>query len=76
MYPRAVALAFLLVVAALSLALTQDAPNQSPGMTKLPEVVVTAPRQQIVQRRRAPAPTAPGGSLSADCGGLRSPNVT
>src|SRR6185437_7704043 len=64
MYPRAIALAFVFTVAPISLALTQDAPtrsgqsNQSSG-TPLPEVVVTAPRQQTVQRRHAPARPAP-----------------
>jgi iron complex outermembrane recepter protein len=61
MYPRTLALAFMLFMATLSLALTQDAPKTqnaaapSPTAAKLPEVVVSAPRQQPAQRRRAAA---------------------
>src|SRR3984885_16325345 len=51
MYTRAVALASLFVVASLSVALTQDTPKTTP----LPEVVVTAPAEKVVPRRRAPA---------------------
>ncbi len=48
---RALALASLFVVTSLSVALTQD----SPKITPLPEVVVTAPTEKVAPRRRAPA---------------------
>jgi iron complex outermembrane recepter protein len=51
MYTRAVALALLFVAASLSVALTQDTPK----ITTLPEVVVSAPSQRVVPRRRAPS---------------------
>ena len=44
MYRRTLALAFVSVLAPLSLALTQDAPRQSPNATKLPEVRLSAQR--------------------------------
>jgi iron complex outermembrane recepter protein len=59
MYPRAFALAFVLVMATLSVALTQDTPSPSPSATKLPEVVVSGPRQQPVRRRHTAARPAP-----------------
>lgn len=64
MYQRAVALAFVLVVVSFSVALTQDAPNQSSsGTTKLPEVVVSAPRQHTVKQRHRPV--RPGSAQAA-----------
>jgi iron complex outermembrane receptor protein len=51
MYTRAVALASLFVVASLTIALTQDTPK----ITPLPEVVVTAPPEKAAPRRRPPA---------------------
>jgi hypothetical protein len=54
MYTRAVALAALFVAASLSVALPQDTPK----ITTLPEVVVSAPSQRVVPRRRAPSRAA------------------
>lgn len=55
MYPRVLPLAFVLLLASLSLALTQDAPTQSSSAVKLPEVVVSAPHRHTARRRPAVA---------------------
>jgi iron complex outermembrane recepter protein len=56
--PRVLALALVLTVAPFSLALTQDAPQQTPTTT-LPAVTVVAPKHRVVVRRRHAAAPRP-----------------